>query len=457
VDTRLVVRALAQGRQLGRRDRWTREQVVAYQSLRLAELRRWAVSNSPFYARHHAGLQDAPLEALPCVTKSQLMDAFDDVLTAPSLRRDLVESHLREVRDTHADPGPAWQGRWRAASTAGTTGVRGVFVWDEHEWARVIASYGRATTWAGVAPGPTSPQRLAVVSSLDPTHQSAVVAASVRSALVPTLRLDANAPLQETVDALNRFQPRVLVGYASALRRLAFAQIDGTLRIRPRAVMSASEVLSAGAAQTMATAWGSAPVDVYAATETAGIASSCEHGRRHTYDDLVIVEPVDGDGAPVPPHSLGARLWVTVLFSRTLPLIRYELSDRVALSSAVCPCGRPFGILEAVEGRAEDTLTSGVSGGSELHADVVRSIVEQYPVEQWQVADAAASGVLRVRVVPHRAGLDTRALREALEARLTAMGQSLRVEVHETSAISRTSPARRRSVRPTAVRCLDES
>ncbi len=200
------------------------------------------------------------------------------------------------------------------------------------------------------------PLRMAVVSSLAPTHQSAVVGASVHSRLVPTLRADAAAPITDTVKALNAFAPRLLVGYASALRELAAEQAAGRLRIQPQAVISASEVLTATTARDLAAAWGHEPFDVYAATETAGIASPCQFHRRHLYEDLVICEVVDDTGAPVPAGTTGSRLLVTVLFSRTLPLIRYELSDRVALDPSSCPCARPFRTLAGVEGRQEDIL-----------------------------------------------------------------------------------------------------
>ena len=75
---------------------------------------------------------------------------------------------------------------------------------------------------------------------------------------------------------------------------------------------------------------------MYGATETAGIASECRHGRLHRYEDLVIAEIVDEANRPVAPGDFGAKLLVTVLFSRTQPLIRYEMSDRVkALGSHI--------------------------------------------------------------------------------------------------------------------------
>lgn len=132
-------------------------------------------------------------------------------------------------------------------------------MWDRTEWATVLASYARATTWAEIPAGLTRPLRMAVASSRVPTHQSAVVGASMQSPLVPTLRLDAASPLSEIVTALNAFQPRLLVGYPSVLGPLAAEQQAGRLMIAPQAVMDAAEVLSATAAADIDAAWGNAP------------------------------------------------------------------------------------------------------------------------------------------------------------------------------------------------------
>lgn len=438
MDVELLARALVESRRLSGRDRWTPGQLAAYQRARVDALRRWAAARSPFYGRHHAGLQGAPFDRLPRLTKPTLMAEFDDILTTPVLTRDAVGARLQSLADTHADPGRPWRGGWWSAQTSRTTGVRGMFVWDRREWATVLASYARATQWAGVAPG-WHRTRMAIVSSTNPTHQSAVVGASLRSPVVPTLRLDAGAPMAATVGALNTFGPDVLVGYASALRPLAFAQLDGHLRIRPRAVMSASEVLSAETAALMTSAWGRAPFDVYAATETAGIASSCPYGRRHTYDDLVVIEPVDDQGMPVPAHTLGARLLVTVLFSRTLPLIRYELSDQVALGAGACPCGRPFGLLEALDGRAEDALVSHRPGAAGLRAADLRAVVERFPVLQWQVVDAGGPGPAELLVVPASADLDLAALQTAVEAHLASHQPMARAHVRAVPLLERTA------------------
>jgi len=438
MDTRLVSELLSLRARWRRRDRWDARRIAAHQERALGDLRRAAYAGSEFYRRHHAGLYDAPLAQLPPVTKTDLMDNFDQAVTVPGLRLAEVEDHLRALLATGADPGRPWRERWWVAATSGTTGRRGVFVWNRSEWATVLASYARANDWVGVPVGLTRPLRVGMVSSRMPTHQSAVVGASLRSRFVPTLRLDATSPLSETVAALNDFQPRLLVGYASVLRTLAAEQRAGRLNITPQSVMSASEVLSEHVAAEMLSAWGSAPFDVYAATETAGIASPCSYRRRHIYEDLVIVEPVDQGGMPVQQGTVGDRLLVTVLFSRTLPLIRYEMSDRVGFGGRGCPCGRSFSLLTGVEGRVEDVLRlPGPKGLVDVHPNVFHNVLDEVTLSGWQVIQEPSG--LRVLLVGLAPSASREEVHDAVVSALMSAGVvRTRVSVHLVDAVERT-------------------
>lgn len=439
MDLLMLSSLLARRALWARRDRWSAEQIAAHQDRALAALRGHAYTRSAFYRRHHAGLEGAPLAQLPPVTKAQLMEGFDEAVTVPGLRLADVEAHLNELVEAGGDPGRPWRGRWWAAQTAGTTGRRGVFVWDRNEWSTILASYARANDWAEVPAGLTRPLKVAVVSSTLPTHQSAVVGATLASRFVPTLRLDATAPRAETVAALNRFQPHLLVGYASALRPLAAEQQAGRLAIRPQSVISASEVLAPSAAAEMEAAWGSAPFDVYAATETAGVASPCRYLNRHLYEDLLIVEPVDTAGGPVAPGTLAARLLVTVLFSRTVPLIRYEMTDQLRVDGRDCPCGRRFALVSGVEGRLEDVLRlPGSTGQVEVHPLVFHRVLDAAGTTGWQVRQEPEG--LTVLLAGRPAGDDTEAVRRRLEEALGAAGASgVSVRIRMVEEIPRTA------------------
>jgi phenylacetate-coenzyme A ligase PaaK-like adenylate-forming protein len=216
--------------------------------------------------------------------------------------------------------------------------------------------------------------------------------------LAPTLRLDATSALDESVAALNTFQPRLLVAYASVLRALAAEQRAGRLRIAAASVMSASEVLAEQGPAEVSSAWGSAPFDVYASTETGGIASPRVFHNVHLYEDLVIVEPVDEAGVAVEPGVVGARALVAALFSRTLPLIRHEMSDRVSVGGRGRPCGRSFALLTGIEGRAQDVLAlPGLAGQVSIHPNVFHNVPDEVTLAGWQVIQESCG--LRVLLV----------------------------------------------------------
>lgn len=441
----LLVRA-----RLRRHDRWSRGQIIQHQDRALRRLREFAHQHSPFYASFHKGRERSPLGELPVLTKSVLMDQFDALVTDRAVRRNDVEAYLK-----NPSGGTRFRGRYVVSATAGTTRQPGIFLAAPSEWAYVMGSYARATDWAGVSVGPWPPRRLAVVASRKPWHQSARVGQTTRSAFLPTLQLDANDPLPDIVARLNAFRPHHLIAYAGMAGILAKEQIDGRLAIHPRAVFCASEVLSAASRARIAAAWGHQPFNVYAATETAGIASECRlHRGLHLYEDLVIVEVVDERNRSVPAGISADKILVTVLFSRTQPLIRYEMSDRVTLSPSPCACGRAFAFIESVDGRAEDVLELPAANGStvSVHPVLFHQLLEVLPVHAWQVRQGDAGlEILLERPAP---GVSMPAVEMGVRHMLRRMGApDMSIEVRLVDAIERTALGKRKTfVRHAALR-----
>jgi phenylacetate-CoA ligase len=288
----------------------------------------------------------------------------------------------------------------------------------------ILASYLRAKQWAGVRTGPAHRVKLAVVSSTTPWHQSSRVAATARSPFIVSERLSAAAPLPELVARLNDFDPDVLVAYGSMIRTLAYEQLAGRLTIAPRGVNSSSEVLTGEARAAATRAWNIAAFNVYAATDTGGgMAAECDqHRGMHLFEDLVIPEVVDDDYNPVPLGEPGSRLLVTVLFSRTVPLIRYEMTDRLRLADRLCPCGRPFRLVESIEGRTDDVIVlSAPDGGTVgVHPVVFHQVLDLLDASGWQVSQQKQG--LRVLVARPSAGFDQSATERGVQAALAAAG-----------------------------------
>jgi phenylacetate-CoA ligase len=369
-------------RRLEQSCRWTRHELKSHQMDRLAALRRFAIENSPFYRRFHRGLESQPLEALPIVTKTILMENFDDLVTDREVR-------LGDVRKFLAgDPGFAlFRGRYVVVLTSGTTGVQGIFLFDPNEWVTTLANLTRPMAWVPTRQRLGKPWRTAAIGSATPWHFSARVAASLSTRWL--LRLDAAQPLDSLVEHLNHWQPQVLAAYPSVLGQLAEEQMAGRLHLKLERIGTTAEVLTDQIRRRVHEAWDLRPYDTYAATEYAPIAAECAQGRKHLVEDGAIIEIVDEHGRAVPPGVCGERVLLTVFGNRTQPLIRYEVSDRVRLAAGECDCGRKFRLIEGIEGRMRDILTfphrDGNGATVTAHAHVFYPVLENVPATAWQV------------------------------------------------------------------------
>lgn len=428
MNAQVIARVLWLRRQFRQRDRWTRQQLEAYQAHALHRLREYAYARSPFYGRFHKGLTNHPLQELPVLTKGLLMEHFDELVTDCAVRLQELEAYLAAARGSER-----FLDRYWVNATSGSTGRRGLFLFNLAEWSTMLASYARSHEWGGgVQAGLTRRMKLAVVSTTTPWHGSAQVGATLQSWWVPTLRLDATNPTEAIVARLNTWQPETLVAYASMAHLLAEEQLAGRLRISPSAVFTASEVLTDGARRRIAEAWGRQPFNAYAATEGATIASECDrHKGLHLFEDLVITEVVDEHNRPVPPGVYGDKVLITVLFSRTQPLIRYEMSDSVRLAVSSCACGRPYALLDGIQGRVEEVLHFPAVGGGciAVHPNLFHNVLDLVPASGWQVVQQHDG--LHVLLSGVREDFLDETLAEALRHELAAQGaiaSSVRVE-----------------------------
>jgi phenylacetate-coenzyme A ligase PaaK-like adenylate-forming protein len=74
----------------------------------------------------------------------------------------------------------------------------------------------------------------------------------------------------------------------------------------------------------------------------------------HLTDDLLLLEPVDAAGRPVPAGVSSAKVYLTNLYNLTVPLIRYEITDEVTLLDEPCGCGSQHRRIEDIRGRHDD-------------------------------------------------------------------------------------------------------
>lgn len=433
----LLLKVMHQLEQFRKHKHWTRSQLMAYQKRALKQLREYAYARSPFYQHFHNGLFDRPLQDLPVLSKAMLMEHFDDFVTDRAI-------HLDEVRafaEARVD-GRLFLDRYWVTATSGSSGHPGFFLFNEPEWLTMVASFARGQEWSGAQINFLHRRKMATVASTSPWHTSSQVATTARTWWTPSIRLPASDSLESIVERLNHWQPDLLIAYASMARILAEEQLAGRLHIQPSKTFTSSEVLTEETRRRVKLAWGSEPFNQYGATETADIAAEYQQCRHtHLFEDLMIIEVVDEQYQPVPAGTYGAKLLVTTLFSRTQPLIRYELNDSVRLSTEPCPSGLPFAMLESIQGRVEDTLSlPGIMGGRvAVQPLIFNRIMDILPISGWQIIQDGNDG-LTVLLSSPKDGVKDTALVDMLTKTLKEQGAYVpSIQVQRVAAIPKTA------------------
>lgn len=340
---------------------WDADQLRSSQTERLRRLLRHAVTESPFHHERLAGIDPdafelADLRRLPVMEKGAMMDRFDGVVTDRRLHRTDLE-HIIEASRNGDEPVPAL-GDYLVLTSGGSSGLRGIFVFDAASFAEFVATVIRGAVARGSAENKstTEPARMAMIAAGSPIHATGAAHLLLHGGPASITAIPATLPFAEICGRLRQVDPHTLYGYPSVLARLAQEQLAGRLGVDPQQVTATSENLLPEIRDRIEEAFGVGVVDTFGSTE--GLVGSSDPGEHViTFaSDACIVELVDDNDEPVAPGQPSSSVLVTNLYNLTQPLIRYRIDDRFVQQPA--PAGN--GHLRAVvDGRSSDTLRWG--------------------------------------------------------------------------------------------------
>ena len=179
---------------VGRLD-WSAEQIVSHRDRRLRSLLTYARERSPFYADR---LRDvdvsaatvADLGSIPVLTKEEAQGRWDEIVTSPELNRAEAERILDEQ---------SWFSYTRhdeqVFSSGGSSGVRGVYVWDWQFFVSTACLAWRMQARDERCGTPVPDARLAVLSAAVPPHASTPLFDVPTVPGMRTAVIEAGAPL----------------------------------------------------------------------------------------------------------------------------------------------------------------------------------------------------------------------------------------------------------------------
>jgi phenylacetate-CoA ligase len=302
-------------------EKWSLDQLKAYQLQELKKLLTLADKHSAFYREyfkkhgfdpHISSLDD--LKQLPPVSKALLISENDQIHTDLNFDK----KFFCETSGSSGHMLSFWRDEpWDSANRAAI--MRGHSWYDVNLWDKNLYFWGY-----NIDPGKRLKTRF--LDGLQNRYRLFDYSEKTLRGLVK--RLDKTIYIH---------------GYASMIHELAVAIKENDLQIeipRLKMIKGTSEKIYPHYQEAITSVFGKPMVSEYGAAEASIVAFECPHGKMHITMENVIVEEEDGE------------IVVTNLVAESFPIIRYKLGDYIKLSEGQsCSCGMAHPVLAEVEGR----------------------------------------------------------------------------------------------------------
>ncbi|TCV97617.1 phenylacetate-CoA ligase [Luteibacter rhizovicinus] len=324
----------------------------------------------PFYRRRwrELGIDVADIHnlddyaALPVLTKADIREHFDD-LKAESWRDRLL---YKATGGSTGEP-------MRFGYTRESNDRRVAVMWRGYEWAG--ARIGRRTLflWGGAVGEPTRAHRM----------KDRLYNAAFSRRMLNTFYMS-ESNMSGFADQIDRYRPKIVVGYVGPLVRLAqWILATGRRTWQPEGVIGAAEAMHDFQRKIIEEAFGCPAFNTYGCREFMLIAAECDHHRGlHVNTDHLVVELAASNG-PAPVGQSG-NVVITDLFNYGMPLLRYANGDMATASPHYCECGRGLPMLAHVDGRVLDAIRT--PAGHVLPGEFFPHMLKDVPgVERFQL------------------------------------------------------------------------
>ena len=358
-------------------EKWSREELQAYNFKRRVEILKYAYENTEFYHKLYdeAGINpdeiktEADWNKVPIVTKQMIADHSEEFEVKGDIEKygfvantgGSTGKPLRVFRDKrHFWQAPFWRiYGWHLGRIVGDEGLD-TFIWGMDD-ASIDRSKYRMTTqeWnqRSVAFWPVKFYNVSPYSEFSDTVDQFVKELSES----PCAKIYAYAG---GLDMLSDY----CIDHNITFSNVAFIQVCASPRtqvIRDKA----AKVFGEGKA-----------FDFYGSNEMGPMALECKHSgsehHLHLQSDIIHIDIVDDNGDPVVGEEMGTTV-VTCFDNKVFPFVRYNHGDRTHWINKPCECGLPFPCLAPVRGRVSDYLIT--ITGQHLDGVGFNEVFDYYP------------------------------------------------------------------------------
>jgi phenylacetate-CoA ligase len=255
---------------------------------------------------------------------------------------------------------------------------------------RELASTWRSYGWYGIAPGD---KHVRIWGR--PFDLRKRLIGRAKDFMLSSKRISAFDVTRESLvrrlHAIERYQPKFVYGYVSALAELASLALERgqTSWLGLSVVITTAEPLDLRSRNVIESAFGVPCRDEYGCSEVGSIAHECHEGNLHIMADNLVAEVLASSG--VISETGYGELLITDLSNLLTPVVRYKVGDYCFLHPGeTCSCGIKFPVIAGILGRVEDAVI--MPDGTKHHpakicylvdkADEKFGIIRKYQVKQ---------------------------------------------------------------------------
>lgn len=404
---------------------WDAEKMGAWQDERLRAIVSHAYEHVPYYRelfdRH--GID------------AQKFRGREDLPRIPTLTRDVVKRRAEDLKSKRPQDRALTEGH-----TSGTTGSPLSVYYSADAITMNYAVMDRQYVWAGAKLGKDG-DRAAVVRGnvIVPLTQKRAPFwrhnRNLNQLLMSSFHLSPDN-LTSYYHVLREFKPSVIDGYPSSLYVLAKVLLNRGERLPLKAAITSSETLYDFQREAIEKAFECRVFDYYAAAERVVFSVECDHHQgHHLCEEYGVTEVIGNDERPLPVGQEGLMVG-TSLHNIGMPLIRYRTTDRTALKTQRCSCGRPLQLMEDVTTKAEDLLR--LRDGRLIPPSVLTHPFK--PLDSIEASQLVQTDLdrLLIRLIPRPeySEKDAQHLVRELKARL---GDDMRIDIELVDKLERTA------------------
>jgi phenylacetate-CoA ligase len=313
------------------------------QWMRFKDIITFAYLNIPFYEKKFKQAGTTPMDIeersdiakIPVTTRKEIRDNFPHNLIAKKKKSQdiIIEQTSGSMKDS----------------------IEFAKEWGYREFVRNAFSFSNISGWKWGDP-------YAILTTL---HCSGSCSKErnkpdyVKEIILPTKHgiMDDPQGMRERAKIIGKSKPKIIHADPNYLKALAIFLNRNKMNIpNPLAISSTYELLTESTKKYLESAFQCKVFDQYGCSEIGPVANSCRKGNKHVFMDSVFLEVEQESKSAT--HKRKGKIVLTNLDNYAMPLIRYDVGDMGTLSDRTCSCGMNTKILESIDGRADEFITS---------------------------------------------------------------------------------------------------